>query len=136
MMFDIEVINASKQKYLPKKKVKEVIQKVFLGENKKTAKVNVIFLDIDEIKSLNKQYLNHNYPTDVLAFSFEDNEIDGEIYICAQIAKSQAKEYSVSTENEIMRLAAHGALHLIGYKDDTESSRNVMNKLETTYISN
>jgi len=99
----------------------------------------VIFAGNDLICDLNKKYLQHDYPTDVIAFALGANEIDGkvnigEIYIGVEVAKQQAEEYSVSLTNEIKRLAAHGALHLAGYDDSTAELREQMRRLEDKYI--
>lgn len=59
----------------------------------------------------------------------------GEIYISAETAEKQANEYGVSLTNELMRLTAHGALHLCGYDDGTEADKEAMHKLENKYIS-
>lgn len=134
MKYKFSVINDCSVKPLPKLKVERVLQKTFSNENIKSAKVNVIFVDKSYIEGLNKEFFGKAYETDVIAFSLEDDEIDGEIYICAQVAQEQAEEYNVSLNNEILRLAAHGALHLCGYEDDTEEKKEIMHKLEDKYI--
>ena len=136
MALFINVFNDSASKYLPDKAIREVIGRVFEGENISDAEVNVIFLNDEAIHELNKKYLTHDYATDVISFSLSDEagKIEGEIYISVDTAFLQAKEYKVSLRNELMRLSAHGALHLAGYDDNTNERRSQMSGLETKYI--
>lgn len=115
-------------------KTKRVIENVLRGEGITDAKISLIFAGNSMIRNLNKNYLQHDYPADVIAFALEENEIDGEIYIGVELAKQQAEEYSVSLTNEIERLAAHGTLHLAGYDDSTPELREQMRRLEDRYI--
>lgn len=102
-----------------------------LGDN---AVINVIILDDSKIRELNNLYLSHDYPTDIITFTLEENPVEGEIYIGAGVAAQQAKDYGVTLTDELMRLAVHGILHLAGYNDDTTEKRAAMNLLETFYI--
>ena len=86
------------------------------------------------MRELNRQYLGHDYDTDVLSFSLEDDIIDGEVYISIPKAKEQAKDYGVSLENELLRLSAHGTLHLAGYDDNTKEAKEQMHNFENKYI--
>lgn len=135
MNYQIQVINDSIFNRLPVKDVKSVINNVFSSEGVQTAEISVIYLDSDKMERLNNEYLNHEGSTDVITFSLEEDYIDGEVYICPEVAQDQAKEYNCTFKSELLRLAAHGALHLCGYDDDTTEKREIMNKLETKYIS-
>jgi len=137
MIVDIEIINNSSYRKLPKKKVAQAIKNVFrYGKKGKTTAVSIIYVNDDAIMKINKKYLKHNRATDVITFSLGENDsnILGEIYISAETAIRQASEYNVSISNEIMRLAIHGALHLAGYNDDTEKKRLQMHELENKYL--
>ncbi len=134
MSIEIRVINDSIHKRLPSNSAKEVIQRVFAGENVESASVTVVYLDSDKMAKLNLDFLQHEGPTDVITFPLEEEQIDGEIYICPDVAKEQAVEYKCTFKDELLRLTAHGALHLCGYDDDTEEKRNKMHILETKYI--
>lgn len=135
MSNEISVINASALKRLPIKKTELAVSNVFKGENISRFSVIIVYLDDAEIQEMNKKYLEHDYVTDVISFLIDKDETDGEIYIGAQQAQRQADEYGVSITNEILRLAAHGALHLAGYDDATPETRAEMHKLENKYIS-
>lgn len=136
--YNIFIYNSSKKANLPKKKVSHLLDKVLIGESIVSASINVVYVNNDEILSLNKQYLNHDYYTDVITFSLteedESQKIDGEVYICVDVAEEQAKDYKVSLTNEILRLAIHGCLHLCGYDDKDEESKSKMRQLENFYL--
>ncbi|MEI6090047.1 MAG: rRNA maturation RNase YbeY [bacterium] len=121
---------------LPKAKIIEVAKSVFDNEIKVEGVVNVIFVRDEAIKEINTEYLSHDCETDVISFIIDDDPFLGEIYISAETAEKQANEYGVSLTNELMRLTAHGALHLCGYDDGTEADKEAMHKLENKYIGN
>lgn len=134
----IVVYNSSNYKFLPIKKIINYLNYVLKGEKKNNAVVNVVYVDKDEILKLNNEYLQHDYYTDVITFSLNEDdtkEIDGEIYICVDVAEEQAKEYKVSLSNELSRLAIHGLLHLCGYGDKTDEEQKLMRSLENKYLS-
>jgi rRNA maturation RNase YbeY len=134
MSISIEIINTVNRKYLQKKSLKGALIKAAEGERIKKAEVSVIIADKEYIRRLNVEYLSHDWDTDVIAFSLEDDFVGGEIYISMDAACQQSKEYGVSLTNELKRLAVHGFLHLAGYDDATEEQRCIMNKLENKYI--
>lgn len=98
------------------------------------AAVTVILMSDDDLLQLNREFLKHDYYTDVITFVLEEEPLEGEIYISVDRAREQALEYKVTLHNEVCRLAIHGALHLAGYDDGTESEREAMRVLEDTYL--
>jgi probable rRNA maturation factor len=101
--------------------------------------INVIFVTDSRIRKLHKAYLSQDSETDVITFNLNENgAIEGEIYISAQRAEAQAKEYHVPMIQEIFRLVIHGCLHLAGYTDQDELQRRRMkrkeNALTNSYI--
>ncbi len=133
-MIEINTFNISFFKYLPIKKIRNVLLKTLEGEAIEHAEINVVLSDVDTIKDLNRKYLNHDYAADVLAFPFEENPLTGDIYICVEQAGHQAEEYGVSLRNELIRLAVHGALHLIGYRDDSDKEKEKMFDKQEKYV--
>lgn len=138
MAFDIIIHNDTAHKRLPFAKMKRVVERVLRGELKKRttrrARVSIVIVNDANIHAMNKQYLHHDYPTDIITFPLEEETIDGELYISVETAQRQAHEYGVSLTNELMRLAAHGALHLVGYDDASDEQRAAMKELEDRYI--
>lgn len=98
--------------------------------------------DREESKNLNLQYLEKDYPTDVLSFPFNEELPDGfyigDIFICYPIAEIQAKENNVSLQEELFRLIVHGILHLIGYdhEKDTGEMETLQEQLIDKYMKN
>ncbi len=134
MAIEVEVYNSSGIRRLPEKKIRGTAERTLRGEKISNALIRIIYLNDDEITKLNKEYLNHDYSTDVLSFQLGEDEIEGEIYIGVETARQQAKDCKVSLTNELMRLTSHGCLHLIGYDDKTEKQRQAMKELEDKYI--
>jgi|DewCreStandDraft_4_1066084.scaffolds.fasta_scaffold00019_32 rRNA maturation RNase YbeY len=130
----IDVFIDSDKKYLPEKKIKTVVANTLVREGKKSALINIILTSDERIKELNRKYLKHNYATDVLSFELDVEPLVGEIYISVDTASRQAKEYNVSLQNELSRLAIHGALHLIGYRDNNKMEKDKMTELENKYL--
>lgn len=90
------------------------------------------FLSPATIWSINKQYLGHDYSTDIITFNYsgDNKNLDGEILISAADAAENAKRYECSLDNELLRLVIHGVLHLMGYDDKEIADRKKMKKLE------
>lgn len=134
MSVNIRIFNDSGVKKLALSKVEKAVKRSLKGEGITKAEINIIYVSDKDIKKINKKYLNHNNITDVISFKLDENVIDGEIYIGTGKAMAQAGQFKVSLTKELMRLAVHGTLHLLGYEDDTENKRFDMFKLENKYI--
>ena len=95
--------------------IKTTIAKI-LKKHKAKGELSITFGDGRLLYKLNKKYRNKNKTTDVLSFNLGDaKKIMGDIYISIPRAKKQAKEYNVDLKDELIRLAAHGTLHVLGY---------------------
>jgi rRNA maturation RNase YbeY len=124
---------------LDESKTKELVRAVLRGEHCSNAVINVIFVQDKTIRELNNKYLQHHYTTDVLSFTLSEENtqpLEGEVYVNVARAKRQAREYGVSTLNEIGRLVVHGVLHLLGYEDDTLVKKHRMSTCEDHYLGN
>ena len=122
---------------LDNKTVKKIIEHTFVSENIKESDVTIIFGNKELLKELKKQFFEIDKPTDVIAFrlnEYNDNNIEGEIYICLPVAKENSEYFGEPYNREIARLVIHGGLHLIGYDDDTDGNRNKMRELENKYL--
>ncbi len=139
MKFEIHIFNDTERKFIPKAKMQRVVENVLRGEKWRgkpiqSASVSIVLVNDAKIHAMNKEFLQHDYPTDIITFPLEEETIDGELYISLDTAARQAEEYGVSLTNELMRLAAHGTLHLVGYDDVSTEERKEMSRLEDTYI--
>lgn len=100
------------------------------------AEVSLSFVDNETIRGLNDQYRGIDEPTDVLSFPQDDDlplelpYILGDIVISLERAAEQAQEYGHGLEREVLYLAVHGLLHLIGYDHQTEEDKSAMRARE------
>ena len=122
-------------------RIRSLIQKILHESGRAESGIlGVIFVDHETSQMINRQFLTHDYPTDVIAFEYDDGEDDGEddkwgeIYINVQKAREQAVEYGVPYENELARLIIHGLLHLSGYDDQDDASRAEMKRREDELV--
>jgi len=117
-----------------KKIFSTVAKKVLLGENRGTKTLSLAFIDKEEIKKLNKKFRKKNKATDVLSFELKEKEYLGEIIICPEIVKENAKKYGISTREEMIKVFVHGILHLCGYEHEkSEKQAEIMEKKERIY---
>jgi rRNA maturation RNase YbeY len=131
----ISVVNSSSKKPLPIKIIKKAVEAALVGEKTADYNIDIIFVDDDYMQSLNIEYLQHHYTTDVLSFPLGEGEaIEGEIYISPFVAMQQAEEYKTTLTKELIRLSIHGTLHLIGYDDKDSESRKIMTEKEDLYM--
>lgn len=79
------------------------------------AEVSVTLLDDDAIRALNREWLGHDRPTDVIAFALDDEGVLGDVYLGVEQARRQAAELGVPFAEELVRLAVHGTLHVLGH---------------------
>lgn len=116
--------------------IKEVIRDLFKREKTPLDQLQYIFCSDEYLLQINRQYLQHNYYTDIITFDLSENKgpVSGEIYISVQRVKDNAREYKVSFKQELLRVIFHGALHLCGYKDKTTKEQVAMRKAENKYL--
>ncbi len=121
---------------LLKRKIRKLQEKIVTGERKKL-KVNLILIGDAQMRTLNRDFRRKDKTTDVLSFPLETdgNTIEGEIYISYPQAKRQAPLFDNRLEGEILRLAAHGLLHLAGYDHKTPGEKKSMFSKEEKYLS-
>jgi rRNA maturation RNase YbeY len=105
-----------------------------LGKIAKTQKeLNVFVVSPKEMLKINTEHLGHKYVTDVITFPYPQTGLKGEVFgdiiVCFEQAKKQAPAVSTSALLEFLILMVHGALHLVGYDDNTLELRNKMNAL-------
>ena len=101
----------------------------------KIEKLEYNFVDLNAMRSLNVDFLNHDNHTDILTFDYsEEKNLIAEVYISLSMMRENAKKYSQSVDNECIRLISHGLFHCLGYKDKTPTEKAVMRKMEEEFI--
>lgn len=99
--------------------------------NRQVGDVSYIFCSDDKILEVNKQYLKHDYFTDVITFDYSENDtISGDIFISLDTVKSNSQKFNTSNEEELLRVIIHGILHLCGLKDKSAEDSKMMTKSE------
>lgn len=138
----ISYINNTNNKIEELNVIKKIINYTLKEEQVINAEFNVIFIDNDEIRRINKEYRGKDQVTDVISFAFEDNldvvydnyRLLGEIYISVDKAREQAVEYGHSYLREIAFLAVHGLLHLLGYDHMEKDEEEIMFKKQEAIL--
>lgn len=96
--------------------------------------INVIFTTNPDIRRINRRFLRHDRSTDVIAFAYDEESSFGDIYISVDQARRQAKELGHSLLEELLTLAVHGMLHLLGYDDHAPRARARMFMRQTRVV--
>ncbi len=118
-------------------KLKSFLTHIIKHEGYVLESLSFVFCTDDFLLNINRQFLKHDYYTDVITFdySIKSNKIYGEIYISIDRVKENAKSINTSYKNEIHRVIIHGLLHLCGYKDKTAKEVKTMRTKEDQYLS-
>ena len=121
---------------LPSKKdLKIWVKKIVLSEKRKLKNLSYNFCSDEELFQKNKQFLNHNTYTDIITFDYsEEKFLSGEIYISADRIKENAEKFKTDFTHELIRVMAHGVLHLCGYKDKSPIQKQQMRAAENRAI--
>jgi probable rRNA maturation factor len=117
-------------------KLKKFIEAAFRNEKKKLKSLNYIFCGDEELLQINRQYLKHDYYTDIITFelSKKGEPIEGEIYISIDRVKENSRNLGELVNKELHRVIFHGALHLCGYKDKAQSEIRKMRAKEDQFL--
>lgn len=119
-----------------KQKLSKWLKKVVADEGKKMGHLCYVFVSDKTMLKLNRQYLQHDYFTDIITFdNVSKNTISGEMYISIDTIRSNAEIYQTGFDHELWRVMVHGVLHLCGYNDKTEDEQLLMRATETKYLS-
>jgi rRNA maturation RNase YbeY len=98
---------------------------------KKTGDIAYVFCSDAVILRLNKQYLNHDYYTDIITFDYSEGDvISGDLFISLDTVKSNAAKFGTVYHEELQRVIIHGILHLCGFKDKSPEDEKLMRKKE------
>ncbi len=118
----------------PLKDAERIARAVLRREGTRVSELNVVFVNHRRMIALNARYLRHRRTTDVIAFGYETDPVEGDVFVNLDQARQQGKEYRVPFRAEVARLLIHGVLHLAGYDDTTAAKRGKMRKKEDAYL--
>ena len=106
------------------------------NELRKTGDISVVFCSDEYLLEMNKEYLNHDYYTDIITFDYVEGEtISGDLFISLDRVRENAKKFEISFLRELYRVVFHGTLHLVGYNDKSEEEQRIMRQKENYYLS-
>ena len=127
--------------YLPPKRLvlRKWIAEVIRREGYQVGDINYIFCSSDYHRQMNRDFLGHDYYTDVITFEEKESRVEegivaGEVYIDVATVEDNAEMYNSLPVNEMRRIIVHGALHLCGHKDKTPYAEKMMRRMENRYL--
>lgn len=116
-------------------KVRDWIKKVASSYNKRVGEISYFFCDDDKILEVNRQYLQHDYYTDIITFDYcEGNRLSGDIFISLDTVHSNSELLGTNYNTELHRVIIHGILHLCGINDKGPGEREIMEAAENNAL--
>lgn len=121
---------------IKRREVSAWIKKVAACHGKKVGEIAYIFCDDEKILEVNREYLQHDYYTDIITFDYtEENVISGDLFISLDTVLCNSEQLGVSYLQELHRVIVHGILHLCGINDKGEGEREIMEHEENEALS-
>jgi rRNA maturation RNase YbeY len=135
----VEVHLAHPTRTLDEAAVRAAVARAAAGEGFAVVALSVVLADHAAVHALNREWLGHDFETDVVSFPLDDEaaarrEVDGEVYVDLDTAAERAPEFGAAFETEALRYVLHGLLHLMGHDDATDAARARMRALEDRYL--
>lgn len=141
----LSIEQAHPSRRLDDAQLRRTIRHVLTAEGATLVHLSVVLAGHEMVRRLNREYLDHDYNTDVLSFSLrdgpspessnvDDGGVEGEVYVDLDTAAERHEEFDTSFEREAHRYLIHGVLHLVGYDDATESGQVTMRQKEDQYL--
>ncbi|NBB19739.1 rRNA maturation RNase YbeY [Runella sp. CRIBMP] len=118
------------------RKTKSWLQSIIKAEGFSLNQLNYIFCSDEYLLNVNRQYLDHDFYTDIITFDNSEEEavVEGDIFISIDRVKDNAQELNKPFEEELRRVLAHGILHLVGYDDKEDEQEQEMRAKEDFYL--
>jgi probable rRNA maturation factor len=136
-MGKISIASPQEAVSIDRKRMRDAVRAVLEGEGVAEAEISLAFVDNPTIHRLNRQYLRHDEPTDVLSFPLSDPaaaRLAGELVIGAEVALAQAAERGHDVQAELTLYVIHGLLHLCGHDDHDPADAGRMRQAERRYL--
>lgn len=134
----LEIIDEQDEVPVERDRVQSVCEQILSDAGITSGRIGIVIVDNDTIQELNKNFLQHDYPTDVISFqlesSVENGYLEGEVIANAQIAKLRAPDFLWGVHEELTLYIIHGLLHLVGFDDMDAPERKAMREKERYYL--
>ena len=122
---------AAQMPEIKKTEIRNWVKQVAQMHNKRVGEVSYIFCDDEKILEVNRQYLQHDYYTDIITFDYtEGKKISGDIVISLDTVRSNAEDAGCTFQQELCRILIHGVLHLTGQDDKAPDTKAEMTRKE------
>jgi probable rRNA maturation factor len=117
-------------------RIRRASEAILLDAGIEHAQLSIAIVDDATIHELNRRYLDHDSPTDVLSFVLEagSGQLEGEVIASAETAAREAVNFGWSADDELLLYVIHGTLHLVGHDDRAPESRAAMRQAERRYL--
>lgn len=126
-----------KFRFTGRRKNSDWIRRVAAAEGYRTGDITVVFCSDAALLEVNRQFLSHDYFTDIITFDYTDQEkrvISGDLMISVDTVRDNAAKFGTTFENELQRVIIHGILHLLGHGDKAPGEEVKMHALEDKYL--
>lgn len=122
-------------KYKAKAPVRKWLELFSVSKSFVLSNLSIVFCSDEFLLKMNVEYLQHDYYTDIISFDYSDGtSIAGELFISVDRVRDNANALNKSFESELLRVIAHGVLHLMGYKDKSKADQKKMRSEEDAAI--
>ena len=117
------------------RKISRWIEEVAASHSRRVGNLNYLFVNDEEILVVNRQFVNHDYYTDIITFDYSHGDrISGDIMISLETVASNAEKFGVTYFRELLRVIIHGVLHLVGINDKGPGEREIMEAAENAAL--
>jgi len=134
MRLTIEIADEQQAHQIDKARLKQGVRQVLQDAGIESAEISIAIVDDARMHELNRKYLAHDYPTDVLSFLLtydpEQRALEGEIIVSVDYAAREAVRYGWTADDELVLYVIHGCLHLVGHDDATDEGQRAMRAAE------
>jgi probable rRNA maturation factor len=135
-MLEIDVTDQQSAVRVDRRRIQTTVAAILRDHGPPSCRLSIAVVDDPTIHDLNRQFLQHDYATDVLSFVLESTAelLEGEIVVSGETAAAQAGEYATTPEDELLLYVVHGTLHLVGFDDHDEADQAKMRQAEQYYL--
>jgi rRNA maturation RNase YbeY len=130
----LQIFNTTKRS-IPEALLMRAVADVLEQEGCTNSSIDAIFCGNRMIRRINREFLQHDYPTDTITFRYKHGpDIEGEFYISLDVINENSDRFNAAFEDELLRVTIHSTLHLVGYDDKTPDGQEAMTGKEDYYL--
>ncbi|MFW6170405.1 MAG: rRNA maturation RNase YbeY [Planctomycetota bacterium] len=135
-MIHVEFTNQQTALPVDEHRLARAARLILADHGPETAELSVAVVDNPTIHELNRRFLRHDYPTDVLSFVLEEQtgRLEGEVIVSAEMAAAEAPTHDMRPEDELLLYLIHGVLHLVGFDDNRPDQCQQMRAAQRHYL--